>query len=284
MSERQLEPHEIQLLLAAARAYRNHEKRLSTIMGQLSKEGVSRTQLVAVIGFDPDHSASPSPGPALRKLPFFNPQGRTYSTLKGRETSTTQIEAVWQRPREFVLQEFDPDSVVVPPLPSILAVSGPSTDDRWSREVNRIRSAVQGVAETNQLTWASVQDVTDAIARLKPRVLHLAGHNVSGGIRLAWGTSDVLVRLEKLASVFTPADRHTLVVLSICDSQPQARHFANAFGSVMSWPCKFDDDYAVEFATQFYSHLARGKRIDEACESAHGHTVLRWDDVANPNC
>jgi hypothetical protein len=287
VSSRRLEPHETQSLLAAARSWAVQRDRVLELVDRLIEQGVSREQVILVLGFDPER---PPPirrrANPLHKLPFIEPTNHSDFVMGPTPADRHDAELLWLEPHirstDFVAIEPELTDRRIA-LPSVLAVSGPSTLDRWSLEVSRIRDALTDVAVTDQLSWASPHDLAAAYRRLQPVVVHLAGHNEYGGIRMKCDPDGVIVSFEDIADLLDDSYSPSLIVLSACESQVHARHFASRFASVLSWRDKFDDDYAASFSHTFYGALAQGNPVGHALETAHDHTRWKWPQARKPH-
>jgi hypothetical protein len=144
--------------------------------------------------------------------------------------------------------------------------------DAEHREIrNRIRSSTaraQVVLDT--ALAARPVDLIDELNRLKPSILHLAGHGGPTGIALENEAGDAVdVTTEQLSRLISTAPLSLrLVVLNTCESSHQARPIVAHIDAAIGMTREIGDDAARLFSAQLYSSLAEGVPLDRAFEQA----------------
>ena len=159
------------------------------------------------------------------------------------------------------------------PLRILILTANPVNTTRLALESeyrllrNKMRDNVEaGNCELMFELAARPTDLQMALARVKPHVVHFAGHGTSDGICLEddCGAS-VPISKEQLALLFTSSlNRLRLIVLNACFSAVQAEHLARSVDYLVGTKTAVTDEAALKFAADFYHALAVGKTVRDA--------------------
>lgn len=155
----------------------------------------------------------------------------------------------------------------------LFVAAGPLDEDRLrlDAEYRDVRSRLRASSARDQIVMeaafaARATDLIDEINRLRPTILHFAGHGSDSAIVLekADGSADLVPSslLGRLVVVADPALR--LVVLNSCDSADQARPFVDHIDAAIGMSRAIGDDAARTLAAQLYSSLAEGVPLGRA--------------------
>ena len=131
-----------------------------------------------------------------------------------------------------------------------------------------------------------VQDLSRALLRHKPKILHFSGHGGYDGLVYedALGNPQKVDATDLASLLSICSKRHGLeaVILNACYSDTQAKPIADAVGSVIAMNLEISDDAAIAFSTSFYNALGEGMGFDEAFEWARATTALEAGTEARP--
>lgn len=112
-------------------------------------------------------------------------------------------------------------------------------------------------------------DVTEAMLRFRPNVVHFSGHGSSDGELIfedALGNG-VAVPPDGLRRLFSKfSDDVECVLLNACYSKRQAEAIALTVASVIGMPAPIADADALLFSAAFYQALGYGRSFDDAYE------------------
>lgn len=121
-----------------------------------------------------------------------------------------------------------------------------------------------------ETSWATrVADLTATILRVKPQIIHFAGHGqATGELCLENDAGEAQpVAPEALATLFAlVADQVQCVVLNACHSVPQAQAIGQHIPYVIGMSREIGDQAALAFTVGFYQALGAGKPIPAAYE------------------
>lgn len=159
----------------------------------------------------------------------------------------------------------------------LFVAAGPADEIRLRLEAEHrdIRNRIRSSAGRDQITLefagaARPTDLIDELNRVRPTILHLAGHGGVTGIALEDDlgmavdvSTDQLKRL-----IETAHDSLRLVVLNTCESVHQAQPIATAVDAAIGMTRAIGDAAARTFAAQLYSSLANGVPLGRAFEQA----------------
>lgn len=115
------------------------------------------------------------------------------------------------------------------------------------------------------------RDVTQALLRHKPHILHFSGHgSPTEGIVLEDNNGNTkLVSKDALAGLFsTVKDNLRVVVLNACYSALQAKGISQAVDFTIGMKKAIGDHSAIVFSAAFYQGLAYGRSVQESFELA----------------
>ena len=123
-----------------------------------------------------------------------------------------------------------------------------------------------------------VQDLSPALLRHKPQILHFSGHGGYDGLVYedALGNPHKVdaTALASLLSICSKRHGLEAVILNACYSDTQAQPIADAVGSVIAMNLEISDDAAIVFSTSFYNALGEGMGFDESFEWARATTAF----------
>lgn len=139
-------------------------------------------------------------------------------------------------------------------------------EERKIREVLE-RSDVRYTLETRQAVRP--EDLTFALSRLRPRIVHFSGHGeASGTLRLENDAGETHeVTPQALGAVFGAlAGEIECVVLNACFSSRQAEEIAKHVKYVVGMRHEVGDEAAITFATGFYQAVGSGRPVPQAVE------------------
>jgi hypothetical protein len=155
------------------------------------------------------------------------------------------------------------------------AETGTSLDLRG--ELARIKKAVSShhgrreIAITG-LFNATASEIVEAVNRVQPSIVHLAGKQDGGTIKLHNSRRQLVPHAaDQLASALarTTSKSLKLVILDTCDSMGQAKLLTKlGIGHAIGIYDGIADDVATEFYATLYSQLASGGDLATACEVA----------------
>ncbi|MFC0038551.1 hypothetical protein [Actinomadura rayongensis] len=189
------------------------------------------------------------------------------------------------QPAHFNAQHTVTDRTTAVERREVLVISG---DPRpggnfFGPEVASIRTAL-GPDRFQDLTCPDLSEITPALIRYRPAVLHIAAHHENGGVVLSRDGRPLWTDHQMLARQIRRAPAHLkLVVLSMCDATALAARLASPSLAVIAWPDQLHDDYAREFAEPLYRLLAAGTTLTTACATASDCVTSRWPDVTAPH-
>jgi hypothetical protein len=141
---------------------------------------------------------------------------------------------------------------------------------RLGDEIRRIGDAIQRspsspLWEVNSVFATKASDLTAALMRFSPTILHFSGHGSAEGIFLEDDQGDpALVSGNRLKALLAPFRGSTrMLVLSAMLSNRMLGELADAADYVVATD-KITDQSAIEFAAAFYMALAFGRSVKEA--------------------
>jgi len=113
------------------------------------------------------------------------------------------------------------------------------------------------------------QDVSQALLRMSPHIVHFSGHGTPDGALCFEDPSGKLLRVESgaladLFRQFTP--KLTCVILNACFSEEQAKEISQNVRYVIGVKDSIGDEIAIAYSIGFYQALGAGRRIEEAHE------------------
>ncbi|KAI4133378.1 MAG: hypothetical protein LQ341_006172, partial [Variospora aurantia] len=129
------------------------------------------------------------------------------------------------------------------------------------------RSTLSETYQLHDVKSCRLRDVTAALRKWKPSILHFSGHASKDGLVFEneIGGFDV-VETAKLASIMAQGAKHGLrtVVLNACSTAEQSDCIANTVGCVIAMKDAVDDASSIDFMRAFYNSLAEGQGVDDA--------------------
>jgi CHAT domain len=141
--------------------------------------------------------------------------------------------------------------------------------DREVREIDdRIRRAPYGSAFEVASVWAvRATDVTDALLRHSPQIVHFSGHGEKqSGIFLEDDRGRPIAITGEMLSRLFEALRGTIrvVILNACETRPLAEVLRHLIDYTISMRQPITDEAAIVFASAFYSALAHRQDVPAA--------------------
>lgn len=167
------------------------------------------------------------------------------------------------------------------PLSMATAVKGPRL--LLDVEVEQIRKRVGASVFGNMLAFdwrlaARTRDLQQALEETRPQIVHFSGHGGSRGLVVAGadGRTPRHVDAAMLRELFHKDARSIrLVVLTACESLPQAEAIKEVVGCAIGTRDKISDEASIIFNAKFYSAIATGRSVQDAFERAR--TALRLE-------
>lgn len=111
------------------------------------------------------------------------------------------------------------------------------------------------------------RDLSRALLRHKPHILHFSGHgSTSAGIVLEGndGKTKIVAAADIAELLSIIQDNLRVVVLNSCYSALQASGITESIDCVIGMNDKIGDSSAIVFSASFYESLAFGRSVDEA--------------------
>jgi TPR repeat protein len=150
-------------------------------------------------------------------------------------------------------------------------------------EVRQIRKRVAASVFGNMLAFdwklaARTRDLQQALEDTRPQIVHFSGHGGSRGLVVAGadGRTPRHVDAAMLRELFQRDARSIrLVVLTACQSLPQAEALKEVVGCAIGTRDKISDEASIIFNAKFYSAIATGRSVKDAFERAR--TALRLE-------
>ena len=159
----------------------------------------------------------------------------------------------------------------------LFVAAGPLDESRLRLEAEHrdITSRIRASTARDQIVVESAgaarpTDLIDELNRVRPTIVHLAGHGGVTGIALeddrGMATDVSTEQLERL--IATADDSLRLVVMNTCDSAHQAQPITATVDAAIGMTRTIGDDAARTFAAQLYSSLSEGVPLGRAFEQA----------------
>lgn len=283
-------------LLALAQALEEMEQENSRLTAQSQAMSRLRDDLATRIAQQFARDVVRGAGADLRKLntayadtrlylsPLFEDQGADWlATLEREFDKAMRIEALrvpqlklWAP--ALAVQEVD--TVAAPSTSPLAAVkilflaANPVDAPHLGldEEIRAIQHSLREAEHRDQFTvvqeWAVRRnDLTGALLRHRPHVVHFSGHGTQSGelvLKDDAGRSRP-VSILFLSQLFsTLRDNIRLVVLNACYSERQARKIAELVDCVVGMPQAIGDEAARDFSAAFYQALGYGRSVREA--------------------
>jgi TPR repeat protein len=154
-------------------------------------------------------------------------------------------------------------------------------------EVSEIRKRVDAAVFGNMLDFdwqpaATVRDLQQRLEETRPQVVHFSGHGGSRGLVLPGNDGKPrYVDAPVLRELFQKdPGKIRLVVLTACNSLPQAEAIKEVVGCAIGASDRISDDASIEFNAKFYSAIATGRSVRDAFERARMALRLEHPDEA----
>ncbi len=179
------------------------------------------------------------------------------------------------------------------PVNILFLAANPLDEDRvrlaLDEEFRAIRAKVRAAQHRDRFTveseWAvRLGDLSDALLRHRPQVVHFSGHGEeSGAVILAEASEQSkAVPPDTLAGLFRVLkDDVRVVVLNACYSEAQAQAIVREVDCAVGISGEVADQHAVAFAEEFYQALANGRSVQKAFDL--GVWRLKNIDVPPPD-
>lgn len=294
---------ELQVL---AQALEEMEKENSRLLTQAQAVSKLRNDLATSIAQQFARDVVRGAGTDLRKLntayadirlylaPLFEDQGADWLAILEREfDKAMRIEAL----RVPQLKLWTPalavetvDTVAVVPAGPLAAVkvlflaANPTDAPHLAldEEIRAIQHSLREAEHREQFTlvqeWAVRRnDLTGALLRHRPHVVHFSGHSTQGGelvLKDDQGRSRP-VPIGFLDQLFSSLrDNIRLVVLNACYSERQARKIAEFIDCVVGMPQAIGDEAARAFSAALYQALGYGRSVRTAFDLASAQLDL----------
>jgi hypothetical protein len=149
---------------------------------------------------------------------------------------------------------------------------------RVDEEIRRVKAGVRAAThrdliQIEHMPAATVGDLLDGLARLRPHVVHFSGHADSGSLVFDTGSDDPgpgqVVKAESFAKAMGTVDSPpVLVVLNACESEAHLSALLDSVPLAIGMSDKIGDADAMAFAARFYTTLAEGQSVESAFNMA----------------
>ncbi|HEX6372581.1 MAG TPA: CHAT domain-containing protein [Longimicrobium sp.] len=156
-------------------------------------------------------------------------------------------------------------------------------DEEVRRVQKRVNSAVFGnLLDFDWQPAATVGDLQQKLEGTRPQIVHFSGHGGSRGLVLAGADGKPrYVDAAVLRELFQKdPGAIKLVVLTACNSLPQAEAIMEVVGCAIGANDRISDDASIEFNAKFYSAIASGRSVQDAFERARMALRLGHPDEA----
>ena len=144
--------------------------------------------------------------------------------------------------------------------------------------LNKIRmSEYRDAVEVDLRMAARPDDLLQALAEVRPHVVHFSAHGWSGGLILIGpaGQGPLAVKGEALTALFRSFPGNLrLVVLNACHSYAQAEAIADVVGCAIGMRGEISDDAAITFGSSFYRAIGFGESVQAAFDQARSAVGL----------
>ena len=158
------------------------------------------------------------------------------------------------------------------PLTILVVSADPQDQDylRLSEERRELQLALRSTRfrdsfQVRDLPSCRIRDITQALDKYTPTVLHFSGHGDLKGLCFENDAHIAqIVNTNALANLFKGQNGLKLVILNACYSQPQAQCIADSIGYVIAMEGSIEDREAINFTREFYSALGHGRTFEAA--------------------
>jgi hypothetical protein len=132
-------------------------------------------------------------------------------------------------------------------------------------ELAAIRTALyMPPIDVRELHCPDLAELTTQLRRA-PTTLHIATHNESNSVALAYDNTGILINWDLFAdTVFDMPTAPQLIALNICHSVPIGIRLASNGPPALSWPSKVSDEQARQTAAPLYRQLGTGSTIGQS--------------------
>ena len=131
-----------------------------------------------------------------------------------------------------------------------------------------------------------LRDITTALRKYKPSILHFSGHASRDGLVFENETGGFdVIKTDNLALVMEQGAKNGLrtVVLNACSTAEQSDCIANTVGCVIAMKDAVNDDACIDFMRAFYHSLAEGSGVEAAFEWGLAESRLLYrPDIIRP--
>jgi hypothetical protein len=169
------------------------------------------------------------------------------------------------------------------PLVILFLAANPGGTLDLSNERNTLGKIVQSAVVHNafrveDVPGCRISDITDALRRYQPTLLHFSGHGTEEGEFLFHGEGGEVekVKAGALAKVLALAHKKGLqgAVMNACYGDTDAQLLANATGYAVAMKGLLSDPDASKFSREFYGALGSGEMFEDAFEWAVAGTGI----------
>lgn len=131
------------------------------------------------------------------------------------------------------------------------------------------RTRFRGSLDLHDVVSCRVRDITTALDRYTPNILHFSGHGDNSALFFENDKGEAIsVEKAALAGLLGTQRNLKLVILNACYSKDQAQAIADAVGHVVGMEGSVLDEDSIAFSSEFYKALGHGRTFEEAFERA----------------
>ena len=206
-------------------------------------------------------------------------------SLQGWSSSLVLIPATLIAPRSLIAYIMNHHSTITENITVLIVASDPWDLDRLQspNEQRTIKQVLNATEFRDNITVEPIQaaqpeDITEALHKYRPNILHFSGHGQSDGsicFRDQFGTAKA-VYPTALGDIFKLAgDYLWVVILNCCYAAKQADAMLKSISYLIAMDTPIKDNSAVSFSHGFYKALGSGKSFSEAFKWANGEVAIK---------
>ena len=183
--------------------------------------------------------------------------------------------------------------IVADPLKIVVAISSPDDGGTlldYESELRSVLTAVRGArhnhAEVHVASFATPDAVREAVAYMRPHILHISGHGSPGSIDLEDDDGRALkMTADQLADALRGEALPPIIVLAACHTNvaaaPTTASFAAALlkrgaSAVVATETSVTDIYATRALAQFYAELAEPETVSIVDALANARRYVQY--------
>lgn len=143
------------------------------------------------------------------------------------------------------------------------------TKERRELEDALRRTRFRDSLDLHDVASCRVRDITSALDRYSPNILHFSGHGDNSGLFFENDRGEAkAVEKAALAGLLGTQRNLKLVIMNACYSDNQAQAITDAAGYVIGTEGSLLDEDSIAFSREFYAALGHGRTFEDAFERA----------------